>query len=696
MRRTAWFTLGLLFGCGDGSHATTSTNDAGGVDATVADGASPGSSDAHAPPPDVQLVPSKLGALWVNEGGDKVPRDDVRASSGKDVKNAVWDGAAVRLFSAKNEVVSFVIVLEAGAGAVSSVAVTFDTLTGPGGDAIRARQANGDGVFDWSERAIELFYVRYLPIRGLSAFGYGSYDERHIPEPFQRPWTGDGKGSGGWKDRPDHDKEYPEIAVPLELQATFDVAAGKSQSVWCDVYVPKSARTGLYSGWVTVRESGAATRLVPVELDVRGFALPDTPASKTMLVLGDEEPNERYTGVKYPNPGTPEETTAKLVRERHFLLAHRHRISLIGDTAPADGDAPEALAKSRFDGSLYTRAHGYGGPGEGSGDDVYSIATYGSWGWQSGGQAAMWSHADAWARWFSANAPKVEYFLYLIDESSDFAQIESWGAAIHGNPGPGKALKGFATIDLVDAVAHTPSLDVVATTMYVGDTAKYDAALAKLRTTAGRRFYTYNGHRPASGSFSTEDDGTALRELPWGQYKKGIDRWFFWESTYYTDFQNGRGPNDLFHDAETFGPKPALDPVLGMSGGNASNGDGVLFYPGTDKAFPADSYGLKGPIASLRLKHWRRGIQDVDYLTLAAARDAVRTKAIVDKMVPKAMWEYGVSDPADPTWVRAAISWPRSPDAWEAARRELAQVIEGAPIGNVRENAAILLPKRVK
>jgi len=34
-------------------------------------------------------------------------------------------------------------------------------------------------------------------------------------------------------------------------------------------------------------------------------------------------------------------------------------------------------------------------------------------------------------------------------------------------------------------------------------------------------------------------------------------------------------------------------------------------------------------------------------------------------MVPKALWEYGVSDANDPTWVQTDISWPINPDVWE-------------------------------
>lgn len=92
---------------------------------------------------------------------------------------------------------------------------------------------------------------------------------------------------------------------------------------------------------------------------------------------------------------------------------------------------------------------------------------------------------------------------------------------------------------------------------------------------------------------------------------------------------------------------------------------------------PQRSYDVNGPFASLRMKHWRRGLQDADYLMMATAKDAPKVKTIVDRMVPKALWEYGVNDVNDPTWVRADISWSTNPDDWEAARKELAEIIEG-------------------
>jgi hypothetical protein len=189
----------------------------------------------------------------------------------------------------------------------------------------------------------------------------------------------------------------------------------------------------------------------------------------------------------------------------------------------------------------------------------------------------------------------------------------------------------------------------------------------------------YNGQRPVSGSFATEDDGVALRELAWNQYKKHVQRWFYWQSTYYNNYQGGMGQTNVFENAQTFGGYNSVDPSIGQTGWNYTNGDGVLFYPGTDVLYPVDSYNVDGPFVSLRLKLWRRGLQDVDYLTLANAINPAAAQALVNQMVPKALWEYGVSEPNDPTWVRADISWTTDSNAWESARKQLADIIVGAP-----------------
>ncbi|MBI3555162.1 MAG: DUF4091 domain-containing protein, partial [Deltaproteobacteria bacterium] len=316
--------------------------------------------------------------------------------------------------------------------------------------------------------------------------------------------------------------------------------------------------------------------------------------------------------------------------------------------------------------------------GNGVGNGIYSIGTYGTWSWSRTDEQAMWDNTNAWQSWFMTNSPNTEHFLFLEDEPppADYPQIAQWTQWMSANPGVGKNLKSFAATSLLDATASMPGLSIVGSTLAQGDTPKWDAAQSSWNA-AGKQFMLYNGKHPASGSFATEADGTDMREIPWGQFKKGIDRWFFWESSYYNDFQTGRGMNNLFHQALTFGQDTIDDPILGRNGYHYTNGDGVLFYPGTDTVNQADSYGVEGPIASIRLKLWRRGIQDVDYLTLAMAKNPVKTQAIVNALVPKVLWEPGVDDPNDPSYVRTALGWNTNPDDWEAARSQLADIIEG-------------------
>ena len=641
----------------------------------------------------VQPAHAAVSRAWVNNGEDKVTRDELRAHSGSDVTNSVWNGKQISLFGAKNEVISFNLVLEAAGAAAQNVSVVLDTLTGPGNALINSSAVSGNGVFNWVGRNIELFYIRYLEIKGLSHdLCYNvTYDERHVPERFRRPWTGKGDATGTWQDRSDHNKFYPDIAVPLELVPQFTIAANSNQSIWADIYIPITAANGVYQGTVTVKENGTTTHSLPVSLTVRDFTLPDYPSAPTMLYIANEDINYRYLGSAYPETGTSDYQKSLGIINRHFQVAHRHKISLI-DNYIEVSQMDEAW-KDRLNGSLFTGTNGYDGPGVGVGNNVYSIGTYGGWAWgenwQESSKADMWSNTNAWVDWFTGQAFKTptEYFLYLIDESDDYATTEKWAQWMDSNPGSGKNLMSMATVSSPTAWEKSlPSLDIPASFIAMGITSLWENATTALVQNPGKRFYYYNGARPASGTFCTEDDGVALRVNGWIQHKKKIDRWFYWESTYYNNYQGGQGHTDVFTRAQTYGGKePGLDTEFarGEYGWDYTNGDGVLFYPGTDRHYTAQSYGVDGPLASLRLKHWRRGIQDADYLALANAVDSGATRVIVNRMIPKVLWEHGVANEEDPTYVYTNISWSIDPDKWEAARKELADIIEGLVPGGI-------------
>ena len=632
---------------------------------------------------------SNIARIWANTGEDKVTQDELRSTIDPNaVLNSVWDGAGISLFGARNEVVAFNLVLEAPNVEATSVNVTLTSLSGPDGANITTREATDDDLFNYIGRDIELFYVRYLEIKGVSTdlfFAGYDYDERHIPERCRRPYDSDGEGSGEWTDRPCQNKLYPEIAVPLELNSPFTISAGTNQSIWGDIYIPKSTPAGIYNGTISIMEDGIVTWEAPISLQVRDFTLPDLPSARTMLYYSQENINDRYLGEEYPEPGSLAYAQGLELTDRHFQLAHRHKISLVGNP---DGYTPiEEMDQAwlpRLTGELFTPERGYDGVGVGVGNNIYVIADYGSWLWQEGGRAEMWANSDAWVAWFEEQAfiTPTEYFLYLIDESDDYDQIERWAEWINDNPGSGQRLMSFATIDLPLAASNTPSLDIPASWAQFAIPKPWQDAAADYAADPDKGFYMYNGSRPASGSHAIEDEGVALRELAWGQYKLGIDRWFYWESTYYDNYQGDMGQTNVFQQAQTYGSLDEFDDVLGETGWNYLNGDGVLFYPGADTRFPEDSYDVMFPFASLRLKLWRRGIQDVDYLIMAAAIDPERTAQIVQALIPSVLWEVGVTDPDDPTWVLSDISWSIDPDLWEKARGELADIIESGESGS--------------
>jgi len=528
--------------------------------------------------------------------------------------------------------------------------------------------------------------VRYLEVKGLSVdLAYETYDERHIPQRCRRPLDSDGEWAGGWADRPCHNKFYPDIAVPIELHTPFDIAAGTNQSIWGDIFIPKNTAAGTYEGTISVTENGSLTWAIPIQLVVRDFTLPDLPNATTMLYMNLVDVNDRYLGEehRYLDPGTTAYGRSLELADRHFQLAHRHKISLIvEDNEQVEIERMGDAWVGRLNGDLFTPARGYDGVGIGVGNNVYTIGIYGSWPWQDGSREDMWTNSDAWVNWFDTQqfATPTEYFLYLVDESDDYPQIEEWARWLNDNPGPGRHLMSMATIDLPVAAESAPSLDIPTSLASFGTPEEWQSGVDSYLEDPAKRFFAYNGTRPASGTFAIEDDGVALRASAWAQFKMGIDRWFYWESTYYHNFQClgdvDEAQTNVFEQAQTYGCWDELDTELGETGWNYFNGDGVLFYPGTDLRFPEDSYGVAGPFASLRLKHWRRGIQDVDYLVMAAAVDPVRTAEILQSVIPQVLWEYGVEDPEDPTWVLTDISWSTDPDTWEAARAELADIIE--------------------
>ncbi len=143
----------------------------------------------------------------------------------------------------------------------------------------------------------------------------------------------------------------------------------------------------------------------------------------------------------------------------------------------------------------------------------------------------------------------------------------------------------------------------------------------------------------------------------WACWKHDVDLWFYWLADHWKHNQShaARGHQNVWVDPVTYG------------GDGGINGDGVLVYPGEDLKHPDQDRGVRGPVASIRLKNIRRGMQDYEYLWLAAKNGmADRAKAVADRAVPAAFSE-----------AKGAVSWSEKGSDWDAHRRELAALLDG-------------------
>ena len=124
---------------------------------------------------------------------------------------------------------------------------------------------------------------------------------------------------------------------------------------------------------------------------------------------------------------------------------------------------------------------------------------------------------------------------------------------------------------------------------------------------------------------------TAYRAAPWLNRRYGITGLLYWSIVYYGSPE--RDPWD--------------DPGFRVRW----NGEGALFYPG-------DRAGIEGPVASIRLKNLRDGMEDYEYFVLLEQRGG---RDAVDAIVREAV----------PTWGSWKATPKPSPPSASALRKDL-------------------------
>ncbi len=420
---------------------------------------------------------------------------------------------------------------------------------------------------------------------------------------------------------------FADALVPLDP----DIDAGKRGVLWIDITVPAEAPAGTYLTALNIGDARGAIGARALRLRVINRDLPFA-AAKTMIYY-EAKNLEKRMGDRSAERDL-----------RHVL--HAHHLSAIHDV---DGTTSMDLDDEALSGELFTPDHGYAGPGIGIGEGVFALGAYGSLGAPTPANLAV---AERITRHLQERGTlsKTDTFVYAIDETCESPWGRQWLDLVRRSEKMASVRVGVTCGR--DPMAQAADLIMMTSTDYV-------PARARIAKAAGKWVWAYNGQRPYAGPLMLDVPATDLRANAWIAARYGIDRWFYWESTYWLD--NNRGGQggwegfDPFVTAETFH----------NGDGDRCNGDGVLLYPGTQSARGMRDFGLSQLFPSVRLKNLRRGVEDAGYIELARRVDRAETDAIVRRMVPRALAAAG-----------SRAAWPERGAVWLEARRALAAIVE--------------------
>lgn len=386
----------------------------------------------------------------------------------------------------------------------------------------------------------------------------------------------------------------------------FSVRAGEARALWVDVLVPLDARAGLYQGSVELTGDGFA-RSVPVELEVWPFSLPSTPSLASAFLLYAPNVCQAHTG--RGDCGGASRAADLVGKYQRMALDHRLTLPNVfvlrnqGSDWTAfdrafgpllDGTAPTRLAGARMTSAQY--------PGEVSEAGYRAFGThFRERGWidrlydytaDEPPAISPWSAIAPRARLVKAGDPAIKVLVTTtLDEARSHGLAE--------------------TIDLM-----VPPINFMQRPGQPSVRPVYDGFVA-----GGRGLWMYQSCMSHSCGPGSPTPGVA-----WPSYMVDVsamrNRTMQW-----ADFKM-RVTGELYYEtAMTYREDPWRS-VFAFSG----NGDGTLFYPGTPARIGGSS---QVPVASIRLKMIREGMEDFEYLTrVSELGDPALAHQVAESVLP--------------------------------------------------------------
>lgn len=473
--------------------------------------------------------------------------------------------------------------------------------------------------------------------------GPGTIDAAHISL-FKEHYTPVTKESS-WPKPTLGVAQYPDALIPFDIPqkgSPFSIAQGKSQAVWVDIRIPADVPAGTYTSQLQV--AAADTRIpLTIQLIVWDFAIPDTRHLKAWTNYNDLD---WAYGVKSGSEEflTIEKNVMRLFHEHRVEGLHRYglvRPALrkgLGDTVDIDWQPYDRRLGAFFDGTLFDDK-------ERPNMFLYPVNTWPGQRWPAD-DFKMRQVCREMAAHFKENGwDSSKGYVYLWDEPEpeQIEELKKWAQVVkEAVPELKTTIAFLRSFNRKTVDALLPYVD-----LWQVDASKADLELMAYLKKQGKEVGFYQQGEPWCGNESLDNDGIGFRTWPWIAAKYDIDVIYMYIATNWWRVK----------DNGTIWNNPANE--------GWSNSQGVLIYPGK-------YLSTLQAVGSIRLKQFRRGMQDYEYIELAKQKSN-DARTIVDTMIPHALTDTR----------RAGGSpgeWPHDPKVWHWARMQLARLIQGLPL----------------
>ncbi len=464
--------------------------------------------------------------------------------------------------------------------------------------------------------------------------------------------------------------EYPDALVPQhhgclgENKTLFELVPlpkqkNENQAVWIDSFIPASVAAGVYQMQIDVQINQLIVP-IKVELTVFDTALPQQPSYDA---IGEIYRSYLLEGAGFDRSSSLWKNMARCYQQ----LAHEHRMVFMERWPEIpEGDALQDYIDTyqpAFDGTLFSAEYGYNGTGSDTPVTIWRTPWPQEYNVKLEAPlepADLQRYASLSREWKALinqqGWDKTRFFAYVFDEldgpekqKTDMQQRFNYIALVHKQMDLlQQALDEGSMDESFDLLwtshsnptiwQHDKQLDLTdKVRLWAPNASAADPSFLAERIDAGETAWFYHSGHPAVGVHSINASGIEMRT--WGVVgaRYGLNGQFMWAVNL--------GNND----------KPFAEPTYKPD--DDRFGNGVVVYPGNQLEkinFPASP----GPLPSMRLKSWRRGLQDAEIFLLAHNKDAEKANQLIRTLIPKALAEgkgraSWSDDPAD--WIEFKI-----------------------------------------